>query len=186
LHQQPVYALTLPVAGHYVTNDLSIGLGINPDDAERIKLQYGVATVNMADSQMRIKLPGRTDKATISHKVVAEIIEARLQEIFTIIAQKICQSGHQIPENIVLTGGTAMLPGIAEMVNSLWNRDVRIAHPPKLNGLPINFCNPAFTSIAAMAFSAPLLKHKMPKIEKKRSRSLIERFSGCWKSFSGL
>jgi cell division protein FtsA len=177
VNQQPVYALT---------NDLSIGLGIKSDDAEWIKLQHGVAMVNMADSHTRIKLPGRTDKASVSHKVVAEIIEARLQEIFAIIAQKLAESDYQVPEYVVLTGGTAMLPGIAEMVNSFWKRNVRIACPPKLNGLPINFCNPAFTCIAAMAFRARLLEHKMPKIEKKRPGSLIERFSGFWRSFSSI
>ena len=181
--QQPVFTFTLPVAGRHITNDLSVGLGISFDEAEQLKMQYGVASEDIADPQKIVELAGQ--KNTVSQRVLGEIIEARLQEIFMLVQQSISEAGQQIPPAVILTGGTALLPGVNELLASRWETHVRIADPPQVDGAPVNFHNAAFVSVAAMSIYTAHLDIFAKKPEKRYLGGIFDRFSRYWKVFSG-
>ncbi len=182
--QQPVFTFTLPVAGRHITNDLSVGLGISFDEAEQLKIQYGVASEDIADPQKMVEFEGQ--KNAVSLRVVGEIIEARLQEIFMLVQQSILEAGRQIPPAVILAGGTALLPGLAKLLATRWETQVRIADPPRVEGAPVNFHNAAFVSIAAMSIYTAHLNIFAKKTEKGYFRGIFDKFSYYWRAFSGI
>jgi cell division protein FtsA len=109
----------LPVGSAAVTNDLAIGLRVPIDIAETIKLTYGNALAKEVSSRDAIDL-AKVDprvKGTVTRKFIAEIIEDRLAEIFELVNTEVKRVGKlsQIPAGIVLTGGGAKMPSIAEL-----------------------------------------------------------------------
>lgn len=183
--QQAVFAFALPIAGRHITNDLSIGLGINFDEAEQLKIQYGVASGELANPRIVVEFTGSESQNRVSQKVLAEIIEARLQEILFLIKQYVLQAGHQIPPYVVLTGGTAMLPGVDKLLKAMWGSKTRIANPPYIDGMPVNFNNPAYASSVAMSSYVARLNMLTEKTEKRFLGGIFEKFTGFWKVFSG-
>jgi cell division protein FtsA len=183
--KQPVLAFTLPVAGRHITNDISVGLGISLDVAEQLKVQCGTASVEPSPKKT-VKVFDCGQNAGIPQKVLTEIIEARLREIFLLIEQSIIQAGHCIPPFVVLAGGTAMLSGISILLASMWESKVRISNPPYLKGTPVNFNNAAYVSAAAMCVYATDLNFFAEKMPKRPFSGVFDKFSVFWKAFSGI
>mgnify|MGYP002398887831 CR=1 FL=1 len=175
--QQPYYTMVLPIAGNHITGDLSIGLSIDQNKAEQLKLGFEMAKAN-------VSLRKDSLKANVSQQLISEIIEARLQEIFALIQADILQAGHQIPPYVVLAGGTANLPGMAKRLNALWGSHVRIAMPPSLKGMPVNFYGPEFSSIAALSLFATSLTVPQESSDNRRPTNFFTRISNFWQAFS--
>ena len=109
----------LPIGSGHITNDIAIGLRTSIDLAERIKLEYGSALPGEINKREEINLSEFEggERSVISKKQVAEIIEARLEEIFKMVdkeLQKVARSG-LLPAGVVFTGGGAKLPGLLEV-----------------------------------------------------------------------
>lgn len=183
--QQPVFAFVLPVAGRHITNDLSVGLGINLHEAEQLKIQHGAACAEIVNAKTSVGISGDRQKTGIPQKVLTEIIEARLREIFLLIQHNIIQAGHQIPSSIVLAGGTAMLPGMDTLLASMWSSRTRVSNPPHIKGIPVNFNNAAYVSVAAMSIYAASANFLAEKPGNRSFRQIFDKFSGLWKAFSG-
>lgn len=184
--QQPVFAFTLPVAGRHITNDLSIGLGIDLDEAEQLKIKCGVACPEILNSRLPEEFDVHRPKTGISPQVIAGIIEARLQEIFLLLEQNIIQSGYKLPSVVILAGGTAMLLGIDKLLTSMWGAKVRVANPPLINGVPLNFYNAAYVSGVAMSILAACWHTQADKTEKNFFGEVFDKFSRFWKAFCGI
>jgi cell division protein FtsA len=152
--------------------------------AEDLKLNHGIASAAKANPQKILEIPNGNERTNIPHKLLAEVIEARLHEIFTLVKQELRQSGFPIPKFVIITGGTALLPGLRTLVEELWDRSVRIANPPPLRGFPINFYNPSFTAVAVMGLFSPMVLPESPKHEKVSKNDFFGRISGFLKSFS--
>ena len=106
----------LPVAGYQVTRDISIGLGITHEMAEEMKKRYGDVTPKEVDPTAKeIAISG--DGHSISYNDLSEIIRVRIEEMLRLIMLELPQSDYQklIPAGLVITGGGANLPGIAEL-----------------------------------------------------------------------
>ncbi len=113
-----LHSAVLPVGADHITNDIAIGLRISIDTAEKVKLKYGRAVTEDIKESEEIDLSkiDKTEKQKASPIYVAEIIEARLQEIFSLISDELknINRNAKLPAGIVLTGGGANLPQIAE------------------------------------------------------------------------
>ncbi|MBU4360324.1 cell division protein FtsA [Candidatus Parcubacteria bacterium] len=109
----------LPIGGAHVTNDIAIGLRISLDIAEDIKLTYGQAAPSEINKNEVINLSEFDDKESddVSLKYVAEITQARMQEIFDMVDKKLIEieKSGTLPAGVILTGGGAKLPGIVEL-----------------------------------------------------------------------
>lgn len=183
---RPIFAFSLPVAGRHITNDLSIGLGVGLDEAESLKTQFGTACAGISDSGIAPESADDGAKSGVPRQVLGEIIEARLREIFLLIEQQLKQAGHDIPASIVLTGGTAMLPGLDMLLASMWTVKTRVANPPRVNGMPVNFNNAAYATAAAMSLYAAQSNGTVEKTEKRVFKGIFDKISACWKAFSGI
>lgn len=137
----------LPVAGYQVTRDISIGLGINHELAEEMKKRYGDVTPREPDEKNEeITITG--DGHSISYHELSEIIRVRIEELFRLIMLELPQSDYQklVPSGVVITGGGANLPGIAELGQKVMRVPVRLGVPVMLPGVSDALDNPAFAT----------------------------------------
>lgn len=122
----------LPVGGDHITKDISIGLRTSTEDAERIKLKHGHAFYDLASEEEIFSVPiiGTDQHQQFTQLEVADIIEARLEEIFQLVYQEIRKLGFRdLPGGYVLTGGVANMPGILELAQMVLGSSVRVAVP---------------------------------------------------------
>ncbi|ANB59000.1 cell division protein FtsA [Anoxybacillus sp. B7M1] len=122
----------LPVGGDHITKDISIGLRTSTEDAEKIKLKHGHAFYDLASEEEIFSVPiiGTDQHQQFTQLDVADIIEARLEEIFQLIFQETRKLGFRdLPGGYVLTGGVANMPGILELAQDMLGNSVRIAIP---------------------------------------------------------
>ncbi|WP_163536722.1 cell division protein FtsA [Gracilibacillus sp. YIM 98692] len=122
----------LQLGGDNITKDLSIGLRTTTEEAEDMKLKYGHAFYDDASEEetFHVNIIGSNQKQTYSQLDLAEIIEARLEEIYFYSAREIQKMGFQdIPGGLVLTGGTMSMPGAADLAQDMYQSNVRITIP---------------------------------------------------------
>ncbi|MGH7701254.1 MAG: cell division protein FtsA, partial [Gemmatimonadales bacterium] len=125
---------SLQWAGNRVTSDLVQGLGVTQSEAERLKERHGMAYKPLVDPAEMIPLsstPGQGVRQA-ARELVAEIIHQRLDEIFQLVAREFEKAGYEprrLPAGVVLTGGTAHLPGIVELAREVFGMPVRAGAP---------------------------------------------------------
>lgn len=122
----------IPLGGDNITKDISIGLKINSEDAEKIKLKHGHGFYPDAREEDTFKVTtiGSNQEQTFNQLDLADIIEARLEEIYTYVAKEIRRMDYgELPGGFVLTGGCMKMPGTLELAQDLYNDNVRVAIP---------------------------------------------------------
>lgn len=137
------HTAVLPVGGHHITNDIATGLRTTPQVAETLKVTVGSASVKFVSRDEMVEVVSTQGRSPASHPVpaqpptlvsratLADIIEARVQEICSLVRREIAKgvSGEIFSGGIVLVGGGSLLPGIAEVVQQLVGLPVRIGSP---------------------------------------------------------
>jgi cell division protein FtsA len=122
----------VPLGGDNITKDLSIGLRTSTEEAEEIKVNHGHAFYEDAqeDEVFEATIIGSNAKQTFNQLQVADMIEARLEEIYAYVEREIRRMGyHELPGGYVLTGGTMKMPGALELAGDVFQANVRIAIP---------------------------------------------------------
>jgi cell division protein FtsA len=140
----------LPVGGYYVTSDIATGLRTPITEAEKIKLKFGCAYTPMIPKESTIEVPsvGGRGPREVSRQILGRIIEPRLEEILTMAHKEIIKSGFEdlLAAGIVLTGGTALLEGITELAERIFNMPVRRGYPTGIGGLTDVVNSPLFAT----------------------------------------
>lgn len=129
-----IHAAVLPIGSANITNDIAVGLKIDVDLAEKLKLEFGTCLFRGNDKREKIEV-GEDDTLVFSHKQLSEIIESRVSEIFSEVnkeLKKISKQG-QLPGGAVLTGGGAKLPKISELAKKELKLSCRIGRPQGFN-----------------------------------------------------
>ena len=129
----------LSLGGNHLTNDIAVGLRTPMAEAEKIKQQYGCSLTSMVGKDETIEVPsvGGRDARVLSRQLLAEILEPRVEEIFTLVNREIVKSGFEdvIASGVVITGGTSILPGMPELAEQIFNLPVRRGVPRDIGGL---------------------------------------------------
>jgi cell division protein FtsA len=149
-----IYELTL--GGQNLTNDISIGLRCPLSDAENIKIAHGTC-VPKNDPIIEIQGTGGKAPKKISRSILAEILEPRVEEIFTLLKREISKEGLEnlYPAGLILTGGSVIMDGIVEIAESVFSVPVRIGYPNQLGGFRDILDNPAFaTGVGLVIFGS--------------------------------
>ncbi|MFB0507117.1 MAG: cell division protein FtsA [Thermodesulfobacteriota bacterium] len=140
----------LSLAGNHITSDISLGLRTPAEEAEKLKKRYGCALVSMVNKEEMIEVPsvGGRKSRTLSRQTLAEIIEPRVEEILTLVQGEIMRSGYGnlIGSGIVLTGGTAIMEGMPEIAEQIFNLPVRRGYPVGISGLTDLVNSPIFAT----------------------------------------
>ena len=165
----------LPVAGYQVTRDISIGLGITFELAEEMKKRYGDVTPREIDiTAKEISISG--DGHSISYNDLSEIIKVRIEEMLRLIMLELPQDDYRklIPAGLVITGGGANLPGIAELGQKITRMPVRLGMPMKLNGVSDVLDNPAHaTGVGLLLWKLKNQDTEARKTREKGMRSFL-------------
>ena len=133
------YTAVLAVGGNHITNDIAAGLRTPLAAAEKIKCDHGTSIARGVSRDDTVEVPSTGGRAgrVLSKFVLAEIIEPRVSEVFALIQSELIKAGCEdlLTSGIVITGGTAHLPGIAQSAEQVFNLPVRIGGPIGLGGL---------------------------------------------------
>ena len=148
----------IPIAGDQVTNDIAMTLRTPTYDAEQIKLRYGVCKQSLLIDKEEIDVPGIGDRPnrTLSKASLAQVIEPRIEELFSMVAGVIKDSGFDelLSSGVVLTGGTAMLQGAGALGEDIFFRQVRIATPKYSGNLKELLSNPRYSTAIGLLLEA--------------------------------
>ncbi len=151
------HTAVIPIAGDQVTNDMAIALRTPTRNAEDIKLKYACALQELADTNVMIDIPSVGDRAErrISQRALAEVVEARYEELFMLVASEIRRSGLEdlLAAGVVLTGGGSKVLGATELGERVFNMPVRIGTPQNITGLSDVINNPIYaTSVGLILY----------------------------------
>ena len=144
------HTVVLPTGGQQITNDIAVGLRTPFDTAEEIKIKSGHALPHkiFEHETLDIAAFGEQGRQTVSRRFLAEIINARVEEIFEMILQEIKRTGYDnlLPAGVVLCGGTANLAGIRAVAQAVMGMPVRLGSPQNLRGVIDNLNEPAYAT----------------------------------------
>ncbi|MCK8827145.1 cell division protein FtsA [Natroniella acetigena] len=133
------YTSILPVGGDHVTSDIAVGLRTPMSNAERIKIQHGCAKASLIERDQKIDILDTSGKKkhSISQQMLCNIIEPRVDEIFTLVKQEIRKAGYDdlIPAGVVVTGGASLLDGIPQLASEKLDLPVRVGVPDNIDTL---------------------------------------------------
>lgn len=164
----------LAVGGNHITSDIAHGLRLPISQAEEIKLQHGYALRSdvSANESFTIKPIGEDQMAQINRQELVNIIEARVEEIFSLVLQEIKRSGYDglLPAGMVLTGGTSAMPGIRQLATRVLGVPVRIAQPENLVGMTDKLGSPAYSTSVGLLRWALLMNDITPQADPRRER----------------
>ena len=138
------------LAGSHITSDLSMGLRTPVEDAEKIKIKYGcsLATLVRKDETIEVPSVGGRKPRVLSRQTLAEIIEPRVEEILTLVHNEVVRTGfaNLLASGIVLTGGSAILEGVPELAEQIFNLPVRRGTPIGIGGLVDLVASPMYAT----------------------------------------
>lgn len=144
------HTAVIPIAGDQVTNDLAIALRTPTQSAENIKIQYAQALRRLANQDEIIDIPSVGDRALrrISRVTLAEVVEPRFEELFTLVQADLRRNGVEdlLVSGIVLTGGSSRMEGTVELAEEIFNMPVRLGVPRDVSGLSDVVRNPIYAT----------------------------------------
>ena len=127
------HTAVIPIAGDQITNDIAMALRTPTLEAEEIKIRHGVAKQILVDPSETIEVPGLGDRGprTLSRQMLAAVIEPRVEGLFALALQVVRESEFEevLSSGVVLTGGTSLMPGIAELAEDIFLKPVRVGVP---------------------------------------------------------
>lgn len=145
-----LHSVSLPIAGESVTNDIAIGLRTSVDTAERIKIEFGSVLPQEISEREMIDLSSvsRVDTQTVSKRYMAEIMQARYHEIFTLIREELARVGRSgmLPAGAVLTGAAVKVPGVLDLARDVLGLPVQMGFPVDIGGVIEKVDDPAFAT----------------------------------------
>ncbi len=148
------YTTVIALGGNQVTGDIAVGLRTPTSEAERIKRKHGCSLASMVEEGENIDVPavGGHKPRTVSRQLLCEIIEPRVEELLELIRREIIKSGYDglVSSGVVITGGTASMPGVALLAEQVFNLPVRIGIPTNIIGLVDVVENPMYSTCVGL------------------------------------
>jgi len=153
------HTFVLSLGGNNLTNDIAIGLRAPLAEAEKLKTRYGTCISENIGGDETIEVPGMggREPRKLPRQILGEILEPRMEEIFTLLQREIYRAGmeHAVTSGLVITGGTALLDGITDVAESVLNVPTRLGRPSGIGGLVDVVNNPMYaTGVGLVLFGA--------------------------------
>lgn len=149
-----LHTAILPIGGNHITNDLAIGLRTSIDVAEKVKIEFGNALPRDINKKEDINLAeiDPNEEGIVSRHHVAEIIEARLEEILNMVNKelKMIARDKLLPGGAVLVGGTAKIPGAVDLAKNILGLPAQTGFPARLGGLVDKVDEPSFATAVGL------------------------------------
>ena len=140
----------IPIAGDQVTNDIAMALRTPTLHAEDIKIKYACALAKLTSADETIQVPSVGDRParSLSRQSLAEVVEPRYDELFTLVQAELRRSGYEdlVAAGVVLTGGTSKMEGVVELAEEIFHMPVRLGSPQNISGLKDIVNNPIYAT----------------------------------------
>ncbi|MBF0470055.1 MAG: cell division protein FtsA [Gammaproteobacteria bacterium] len=151
------HTAVIPIAGDQVTSDISVALRTPTKNAEDIKLKYACALAKLANAEESIEVMSVGDRPPrrLARQTLAEVVEPRYEELFTLIHAELRRSGFEdlCAAGIVITGGTAKMEGALELAEEIFQMPVRLGVPRGVAGLIDVVSNPIYSTAVGLLLS---------------------------------
>ncbi len=172
------HTAVIPIAGDQVTNDIAMALRTPTQSADELKIKYACALTQLTSSEEVVKVPSVGDRAdrSVSRKMLAEVVEPRYDELFTLIQAELRRSGFEelIAAGIVLTGGSSKIQGAVELAEEIFHMPVRLGSP-QLGGLTNVVRNPIYsTGIGLLIYGQ---RQQLGEFERRQTRPSMSLFN---------
>jgi cell division protein FtsA len=153
-----LYNAALPIGGFQFTNDICLTYDTTYEAAEAVKLEHGTTDPASLGAIADVSLPlaGRVSNRTVALRDLSQLLRERAQELVRLIRIKLTESGYTEASEVrlVLTGGSASLPGLEDMIRRTITRHVRIGSPDDVPGIPDELRSPMFaTSVGLLLWA---------------------------------
>jgi len=149
-----MHTAVLPIGGNHLTGDIAAGLRTPMTEAERLKINYGIATNLVVGRDEMVQVPGvgGREPRLIARRLLGEIMEPRMEEIFAMAQRELLRSGvaDSLGSGVVLVGGTSLLEGTQELAERMFSLPVRRGLPINLKGMPEELMKPMYTTAAGL------------------------------------
>ncbi len=173
------HTAVIPIAGDQVTNDIAVAMRTPTQYAEEIKIKYACALTQLANPEETIEVPSVGDRPPrrLARQTLAEVVEPRYEELFTLIQAELRRSGFEdlCAAGIVLTGGTAKMEGVIDLAEEIFHMPVRLGMPQGVAGLVDVVRNPIYATGTGL-----LLFGKHNRGTHMSELSTGEGFKGVW------
>lgn len=151
------HTAVIPIAGDQVTNDIAIALRTPTRNAEEVKLKYGCALQDLVDTSEMIEFPSIGDRIgrRLPRRALAEVVEARYEELFTLALNELRRSGLEdfIAAGVVLTGGASKVEGAQALAERIFRVPIRLGKPHNVTGISDIIHNPIYaTSVGLLVY----------------------------------
>jgi cell division protein FtsA len=144
------HTAVIPIAGNQVTNDIAVALRTPTQPAEEIKIKYACALTQLANADETIEVPSIGDRPArrLSRQTLAEVVEPRYEELFSLIQTELRRSGYEdlLAAGIVLTGGSSKMEGLIDLAEEVFHVPVRLGLPQYVSGLVDVVRNPIYST----------------------------------------
>lgn len=148
------YTAILPLGGDHISNDIAIGLRTPMADAEDMKKRYGCALTVLVPAEETVDVPsvGGRKPRQLSRQVLSEIVQPRVEEIFTLVARDVARAGFQdaATAGVVVTGGTSIMEGVPELAEGVFDQPVRRGVPRGVGGLAEVIRSPIYATAVGL------------------------------------
>jgi cell division protein FtsA len=148
------YTAVIPIAGDQITNDIAMALRTPTKEAEEIKRRFGCALRELADPNQMVEVPGVGDRAArqLSRQTLAEVIEPRVEELYSLIQAELRRSGFEelLSSGIVITGGSSVMQGMVELGEEIFHMPVRVGAPNYTGSLAEVVRNPRYSTAVGL------------------------------------
>jgi cell division protein FtsA len=165
------HTAVIPIAGDLITSDIAMALRTPTKDAEDIKVESGYAKQLLADPEQQVEVPGLGDRGPrmLGRQALAGVIEPRIEEIYSLVQQVIRESGYEevLSSGIVITGGSAVMPGMVELGEDIFLKPVRRGIPRYTSALSDMVAQPRAATVMGLLEEARLARMRGFKVAQK-------------------
>jgi cell division protein FtsA len=181
------HTAVIPIAGDQITNDIAMALRTPTKDAEDIKVAHGCALRQLAEANQMIEVPGVGERGprTLSRQTLAEVIEPRVEELYSLIQAELRRSGFEelLSSGIVLTGGSSALQGMVELGEEVFHMPVRIGAPSYSGGLAEVVKSPRYSTGVGLLLSGfeQHKRHQIIRLQTSSFQQILERMKSWFK-----
>ena len=152
------HTTVLPIGGDQITNDIAMALRTPTAEAEEIKVRYGIAKQVLADPGDTFDVPGLGDRGPrpLSRQALAAVIEPRVEELFALVHEVVRESGFEevLSSGIVITGGSALMPGMCELAEDIFLKAARVGEPDYSGQLADVVRSPRYATVLGLLMEA--------------------------------
>ncbi|VWX58202.1 ATP-binding cell division protein involved in recruitment of FtsK to Z ring [Burkholderiales bacterium 8X] len=179
------HTAVIPIAGDLITSDIAMALRTPTKDAEDIKVENGFAKQLLADPDTQVEVPGLGDRGPrmLSKQALAGVIEPRVEEIFSLVQQVVRESGYEevLSSGVVLTGGSAVMPGMVELGEDIFLKPVRRGIPKYSSALSDMVAQPRAATVMGLLEEARYARLRGFKVAQKNGS--VKTAFGRFKDF---